>query len=174
MHNRVIIWSYRWYIVLLLALVVTGEVILICLGFLVLSLFQSMSTLIPCVGLKSHNLIATWSDELQCCTASFGPGGSSLAFFAPYGERGGRNQPSPDLNSRPSSSMCRLHNPHPNNYRSSEVRTKIRPRKRDNLPRSRFFPTGPSLPNVCHGQSGRIVFERQSHLNHIFPGGRVQ
>jgi len=64
--RTVIIWSYRWYIVLILGLIVSGEVMLICLG------------------LKNRNLFATWSDELQSCTVSFSPGKSDLALFAPY------------------------------------------------------------------------------------------
>lgn len=64
--RTVIIWSYRWYIVLLMVLLVTGEVTLIWLGF------------------GKRDLFAMWSDDLQRCIVNPGSQSKNLGLFAPY------------------------------------------------------------------------------------------
>lgn len=163
MRNRVIIWSYRWYIVLSLGALVIGEVVLIGIG-VVLSLLPHMSILIRCVGLRNRGFFAIWDRELQHCIGSHDSQKSDLGLFALYGRvtQNIESSSSPDLSSL--SSMRRLRNHLPDNCRSSKVRTHVRLRGCAPPPRSQFFLVGSFLPNVCRRKSGSTYSEHPSWL----------
>ncbi|KAF9792503.1 hypothetical protein BJ322DRAFT_1103001 [Thelephora terrestris] len=83
--RTVIIWSYRWYIVLSLGLLVSGEVILICVGMCSYMLALSPTPiLIRGGGFGKRYSSAAWSNDLQSCIVIPGSQADSLGIFAPY------------------------------------------------------------------------------------------
>ncbi|KAF9653207.1 hypothetical protein BDM02DRAFT_3183154 [Thelephora ganbajun] len=64
--RAVTIWLFQWYIVLLLGVLVTGEIVLVG------------------IGLWQRGFFATWSNELQSCVGSAGSQKKDLGVFAPY------------------------------------------------------------------------------------------
>lgn len=163
-QNRVIIWSYRWHIVLLLGLLVIGEVILIGIGG-ILSVLPPTSILIWYVGLRNRGVTTAWSDELQLCVGFQGSQKSDIGLFSPYGRVTSNigSSSSPDLCFFSSSGGLR--DPHPNGYWSSQAQVHIKLRGCALPPRSQFFSSGSFLPNICHRESKLMYSEHLPWLN---------